>query len=211
MIDTMFAFVLRATESGTIGTRSESSDRQHERECEMGAFTGMKDAKRGFASNPLREGKYVVRIDGCEFFESRKGAEFWKNTLTILAVSDGDHKVGEVVNTFFKCGDGTEKQTFQSNLKSFIAGVMAAEDAEIDEASINEILGKDAAGQPCPNPLAGLVTVVTARKRASKSKRDDKGQPFEYTVYGWEPSLLNEEIKDAIGEEAVARFFPNGL
>lgn len=176
----------------------------------MGAFSGLKDAKRGFNSNPMREGEYVVRIDACEFFEckTRSGgdAEMWKNTLTILAVNRGDdpHRVGEIVHTFFKCGDGTPKETFQANLKGFIAGVMDQSDEAVDENAASEVLGKN-------NPLCGLVTVVKASTRASKKKRDEKNNPFTYMVYSWSPTLSKDAIVEAIGEEGVRTHFPNGL
>lgn len=168
----------------------------------MGAFSGLKDAKRGFASNPLRPGKYVCRIDGCDFFDTEQNGEMWKNTLTILAVEDGDHKVGETVNTFFRVGAG--KKTFQSNLKAFLAGVLDVDDEVIDEPQAMQATKED-------SPMKGLVTVVTARQRTSKDKKDEKtGEPVQYTVYSWTPSLDDDGIIAAIGEEAYATFFPNG-
>lgn len=172
----------------------------------MGAFTGLRDAKRGFASNPLQPGKVVVRIDRCEMFDSDKG-EFWKNTLTVLAVSDGPHKVGEVVHTFFKYTNTAEmREVFQRNLKAFIANVLDVDDELVDESVAKKILDE---GEK--SDMIGLVTVVTARSRTSKKSKDEKtGEPFEYTVYSWEPSLDEAAIKDAIGEAAYKQFFPNG-
>lgn len=168
----------------------------------MGAFTGLKDAKRGFSSNPLRPGRYLVRIDECSHFDTEQKGEMWKNTLTILAVEEGDHKVGEQVHTFFKVSAG--KQVFQRNLKAFIATVLDVDDSEIGETEAKEISGEE-------QRMAGLVTLVTARKQASKEGKDEKGNPRVYTVYSWAPSLTNQEITEAIGEDGVARFFPNGL
>lgn len=172
----------------------------------MGAFAGMKDAKRGFDKNPLRPGRYVVRIDSCEFFEfvDRKGkdSEAWKNTLTILAVEEGDHRVGEIVHTYFGMAGG--KKTFQMNLKSFLAGVLDVPDEAIDEAAATAACSED-------SQMKGLVTVVTGRGRRSKSTIDEKtGEPVEYTVYSWSPCMNDDEIIAAIGEEAFNTFFPNG-
>jgi len=170
----------------------------------MGAFSGLKDAKRGFQSNPLQPGKYVCRIDACDFFETDNSGEMWKNTLTVLAVEDGPHKAGEVVHTFFKVGTGAAgKTTFQSNLKAFMVGVLACDDDDIGEAEAKQATAEN-------SPMKGLVTIVTARQRQSKDKKDDEGLPRKYTVYSWSPSLTNEEIVAAIGEEAFATFFPNG-
>ncbi len=167
----------------------------------MGAFTGLKDAKRGFQSNPLKAGKYVCRIDACDFFDTEQAGEMWKNTLTILAVEEGEHKVGEIVNTFFRVGAG--KSTFQSNLKAFLAGVLDVDDEAIDEASAMKATEEN-------SPMRGLVTIVTARQRTSKKKVDDKtGEPVEYTVYSWSACLNDAEIVAAIGDEAYAQFFPN--
>lgn len=168
----------------------------------MGAFSGLKDAKRGFSSNPLRPGRYLARIDECAHFDTEQKGEMWKNTLTILAVEEGDHKVGEQVHTFFKLSAG--KQVFQRNLKAFIATVLDVDDEEIGEDEAKQISGEE-------QRMAGLVTVVTARKQTSKDGKDDDGKPRQYTVYSWSASLTNAEVAEAIGEEGVARFFPNGL
>jgi hypothetical protein len=168
----------------------------------MGAFSGLRDAARGFSSNPLRAGRYVARIDSCDSFEAEQKGLMWKNTLTILAVEDGDHKVGEQVHVFFKRGQ--YPKVFLQNIKSFIAGVLDVADDEVGEEEAETVLSDE-------NPLEGLVTVVTGRQQASKSSRDDDGNPFMYTVYGWSASLDADEIAEAIGEQGVERFFPNGL
>jgi hypothetical protein len=171
----------------------------------MGAFSGLRDAARGFSSNPLRTGRYVARIDSCDSFEAEQKGLMWKNTLTILAVEDGGeqpHKVGEQVHVFFKRGQ--YPKVFLQNIKSFMAGVLDVADEEIGEEEADAALSDD-------SPMIGLVTVVTGRQQASKSSRDDDGNPFKYTVYSWSPSLTDEEILEAIGQEGVERFFPNGL
>jgi len=168
----------------------------------MGAFSGLRDAARGFSSNPLRAGRYVARIDSCDSFEAEQKGLMWKNTLTILAVEDGDHKVGEQVHVFFKRGQ--YPKVFLQNIKSFIAGVLDVADDEVGEEEAEQVLSDE-------NPVEGLVTVVTGRQQASKSSRDDDGNPFKYTVYSWGASLDDDEIVEAIGEEGVERFFPNGL
>lgn len=173
----------------------------------MGAFSGLKDASRGFSSNPIRAGRYAVRIDGCDFFEARAG-EKWKNTLTVLAVEDGGekpHKVGETVHTFFNCKAGKEgKEIFQRNLKSFMAGVLDVGDEEIGEDEATVASSDD-------SPLKGLVTIVTVRMQASKDKVDEQGNPRMYPVYGWDASLEPEQIEELLGEEGMAKFFPNGF
>jgi len=168
----------------------------------MGAFSGLRDAARGFSSNPLRAGRYVARIDSCDSFEAEQKGLMWKNTLTIMAVEDGDHKVGEQVHVFFKRGQ--YPKVFLQNIKSFIAGVLDVADDEVGEEEAETVLSDE-------NPLEGLVTVVTGRQQASKSSRDDNGNPFKYTVYSWGASLSEDEIAEAIGEDGVSRFFPNGL
>lgn len=168
----------------------------------MGAFSGLRDAARGFTSNPLRPGRYVARIDSCDSFEAEQKGLMWKNTLTILAVEDGDHKVGEQVHIFYKRGQ--YPKVFLQNIKSFIAGVLDVGDDEVGEEEAETVLSDE-------NPLEGLVTVVTGRQQASRSNRDEDGNPFKYTVYGYSASLSPGEIGEAIGEGGVERFFPNGL
>jgi len=175
----------------------------------MGAFSGLKDASRAYQSNALQAGKYVTRIDECAFFDSAKG-EMWKNTLTILAIdaSTGptQHKVGEVVNTFFKVQTGAGgRNTFQGNLKGFLAGVLGVEDSAIGEAE---------AAQACSDqsPMKGLVTVVTARRVVSQKTKDAvTGQPVSYVVYSWSQLLDSAQITAALPAEDLKRFFPNGL
>ncbi len=168
----------------------------------MGVFSGLRDAARGFSSNPIRKGRYVARIDACDSFEAETKGLMWKNTLTILAVEEGDHKVGEQVHVFYS--KGQYPKLFLQNIKTFMAGVLDVADDEIGEEEAETALSDD-------SPMVGLVTVVTAREQASKTKKDDDGNPRKYVVTSWQPSLDDEEILEAIGEEGVTRFFPNGL
>jgi len=169
----------------------------------MGAFAGMNDATRGYVSNYLRPGRYVARIDECASFEKEGVGRMWKTSLTILAVEDGDHKVGEQVQTFFKL-DPRYPKMFYGKIMGFIAGVLNVSDDEIGEEETEAVLGEN-------NPLEGLVTVVTAVASASKKSKNEDGTPKMFTNYSWSASLDDDEIADAIGEEGIARFFPNGL
>ena len=172
------------------------------------AFAGMKDATRGYASNFVLPGRYLVQIVGCDFFETRKG-ESWKNTLTVLAVEEGDHKPGETVHTFWRLKPGTEGKTvFQSNVKAFVAGVMDVPDEAVDEEAINMILNP-AKGES--NPLEGHVTLLTVSQRDHKTATDSDGKPVKYAVYSWSAAYSNAEIRDALNDDALARFFPSGL
>ncbi len=175
----------------------------------MGAFAGMNDATRGYASNYMlpasdeRPGKYVVRIDGSTSFTKEGVGEMWKNDLTILAVEEGPHKVGEQVQTFFKKDERYPKM-FYGKIMGFIAGVTGVTDAEVDENDTEEVLSDK-------NPLAGLVTVVTATASPSKKQKNPDGTPKMFTNYSWNTSLDDEEIEAAIGPEGMARFYPDGL
>ena len=173
----------------------------------MGIFAGMQGATRGFASNKLTEGDYVARVDKCDLFKTDISGNCFKITLTILAVSDGPHKAGEVVTVNFGDKRITEKQ-WLGNIKSFIAGVMNVEDSKVGEAETMRTLDPSQDGQAVMN---GTVCRVKAFQRASKSARDKNGEPFDYSVYTWSPSLTDEEILQIIGEEGIKRFFPNGL
>ncbi len=173
----------------------------------MGAFDNFGKATRGFQSNPMKEGAYVVRIDECAFFPGRMG-DIWKNTLTVLAVDragEDGHSVGETINTFFTCKAGTEgRDMFQRKLKAFLAGVLDCED---------EAIGKEEAEQASSeeSPMVGLVTKVTMRLQASKSSVDDDGNPVKYPVYSWEPSYDGDAVEALLGEEGMEKFFPNGF
>lgn len=180
----------------------------------MGIFSGMKGAARGFASNKLTEGDYIARIDKCDLFKTDISGNCYKITLTILAVLDGPHRIGEAVTVNFPDKRVTEKQ-WLGNIKGFIAGVMNVADEAIgnDEtyqtlAEFRDDSGKMVQGE---NVLGGTVCRVKAIQRSSKSSKNDNGDPFSYSVYSWFPALTEAEIKQAIGEEGVKRFFPNGL
>jgi len=81
---------------------------------------------------------------------------------------------------------------------------MGVDDELVDEAVTMQCLD--------PNQtLAGTVCRVKAVARASKKSRDDKGNPFEYVMYTWYTALDTDEIKKTLGDERVAKFFPNGL
>jgi len=181
----------------------------------MGLFSGMKDAQRGFASNKLTEGDYIVRIDKCDLFRTDISGNCFKITLTILAVSDGPHKVGEVATVNFGDKRITQKQ-WLGNIKGFIANVMNVADEAVGEKetlqTCDSFLNDAGQIQKGENVLGGTVCRVKAIVRASKSARDPKtGEAFDYSVYVWSPSLTNEEIVQAIGAEGVKRFFPSGL
>lgn len=173
----------------------------------MGIFAGMAGATRGFASNKLTVGDYVVRIDKCDLFKTDISGNCYKITLSILAALDGPHKAGEVVTVTFGDKRITEKQ-WLGNIKGFIAGVMNVDDSQIGEAETMQTLDAPQGN----GVMNGTVCRVRALERPSKSARDQKtGEAFSYSVYSWFPALTNEEIVQAIGEEGVKRFFPNGL
>ena len=169
----------------------------------MGAFTGMDTATRGFQSNPLKPGRYIVRIDECAFFDTQNDGEMWKNSHTVIAVEDGEQGVGELTHTFFRMKPG--KQIFQSNVTGFIAGILGCNDDEVDEAASLRVVDEKA------QPFAGYVVPVTAVQRVSKTKKTESGSAVTYTTYTWGRRMTNEEILVAIGPEGVERFFPNGL
>lgn len=169
----------------------------------MGMFDGIKGAKRGYEKNKLVEGDYIVRIDRCDAFKAEQAGNCYKVTLTILAVNDGRHKEGEVTHVVFSNKGSTDKQWY-GNIKSFIGGVLGVSDEQIDESSVGRTVDEK------EQVMAGRVCRVAAHIRASK-KRDDKGNPFEYSTYSWGAQLPSPEIAKALGEERVKKFFPNGL
>jgi hypothetical protein len=172
----------------------------------MGTFSGMKDAKRGYTSNRLTEGDYVVRVDRCDHFEAEAAGEGFKITLTVLAADGGKHKEGEAVTAtyFLRQGSKGGKKQWFGNIKSFIAVVMNVEDERIDEAAVVRTLDPEQA-------LAGTVCRVKSIARMSKTTKDEQGNPNEFYVYSWTPAMENEEIRQTLGAERVARFFPSGL
>ena len=195
------AKVARSTTTTTITTTITTKT------TTMGFFSGMNDATRGFSSNLLGAGRYVARIDDATTFEKEGKGRMWKTTLTILAIESqpegSSYKPGDEVHIFYKYDPRFPKMFF-GKIMSFIAGVMDVPDEAIGEAETNEVLSDD-------NPMRGMVTVVTARDKVSTNSRDDRGEPKVFTEYTFSPRLSDEQIVAAIGEEAVARYFPNGL
>lgn len=166
----------------------------------MSRFAGLNGAKRGFSSNALTEGEYVIRIDKCDFFPTEMYGDTWKNTLTVLGVVRGSHAVGEEVNTSFRA----RNKSFASNLCGFLAGVTGSSDEDITDASGEEALAEN-------SPINGLVCVVKARKRTHKSATNEDGSPVTYHVYEWERAMSPDQIKDMLPDEVIAKYFPNGL
>ena len=172
----------------------------------MSTFAGMKDAKRGYTSNRLEEGDYIARVDRCDHFEAEAAGEGFKITLTLLGAERSKHKEGEAatVTYFLKPGAlGGKKQWF-GNIKSFIAVVMGVDDEVIDEAAVVRTLDPEQA-------LAGTVCRVRSNQRLSKTSKRDDGSPHEFYVYTWTQAMEPAEIVQTIGQERIARFFPNGL
>lgn len=167
----------------------------------MGTFSGMAGAKRGFVSNPLKDGDYVVRIDKCSHFEAKQTGEKFKVDVTILAVNRGSMKEGEVASVTYSKQHGLD--LFLGNIKGFIAGVMNVPDDAVGENETLQCLEPQ-------NILAGTVARVRADARASK-KKDERGENFSYQVYTWHPSLDKAEIEKALGPDRVKKHFPNGL
>ena len=182
----------------------------------MGTFSGMKDAKRGYTSNRLTEGDYIVRVDRCDHFVADTAGEGYKITLSILGVNGGSHKEGEVATAtyFLRPGAKGGKKQWFGNIKSFIAVVMGVDDEVIDEAAVLRTCAefqdgsKTVAGE---NKLGGTVCRVRSSQRLSKSTKRDDGTPQEFYVYTWSPAMEDEEIVQTLGEERLKRFFPNGL
>lgn len=174
----------------------------------MGRFAGLDEATRGFNSNPLKQGEFIVRIEGCYYFKSDTKGVMWKNDLTILAVIDGEHRVGEEVQTFFKRGDTAIKEKmFQQNLKGFLAGVTGAADEDCGDDDAELACAEDQS----QNPLRGYVCRVIGHPRPHKTQKNDDGTPVVYTTYTWHKAMTPDEIREVLDAETIARFFPNGL
>jgi len=169
----------------------------------MGAFEGMTEAKRGYNSNAYTEGDCIARIDRCDHFEAKQTGEKYKVTLTILAVNEGPHKVGEVVTATFSKNHGAD--IYNGNIKGFIAGVLGVEDPQVGPEETLQTLDPE-------QILRGEVCRCRAARRLSKkSVNVTTKEPNQYSVYTWYPRMEKPEILAAIGEEGVKRFFPNGL
>lgn len=167
----------------------------------MGIFSGMESASRGYTSNFVQPGRYIARIDDVTCFEKAGVGTMWKNTLTVLSVEAGDegsNAVGEQVQVYFKF-DQRWPNMFLGKVKSFIAGVLGVSDDQVGEAEAEEASGEN-------SPLVGLVTTLSAV--ATQSKRQPEKT---FTNYSWGRNLSADEIRGALSEEAVSRFFPNGL
>lgn len=172
----------------------------------MGIFSGMESASRGYTSNFVQPGRYIARIDDVTCFEKPGVGTLWKNTLTVLSVEAGDeesNRVGEQVQVYFKF-DQRWPNMFLGKVKSFIAGVLGVSDDQVGEAEAEEASGEN-------SPLVGLVTTLSAVASPSKRSTNPDGSPKLFTNYSWGRNLSADEIRSALSEEAVNRFFPNGL
>ena len=181
----------------------------------MGILSGMKDAKRGFASNRLTEGDYIARIDRCDLFETDISGNCYKITMTILAAVNGPHKEGELVTHTISDKRASTKKQWLGNIKSFIGTVMVQPDEKIGEPetlrTLFEVQNEKGELVPGENVLGGTVIRLRAVLRASKKSKDPQGNPYDFCVPTWAPALTNEEIAKVLKPEQIARHFPNGL
>ena len=104
-------------------------------------------------------------------------------------------------------GSGKIKQEiYQRNVKAFVAGVLDCADEEVDTEDLDVVL------DDATNPLKGYVCLLTVTMRQSRDKIDEKtGEKAWYPVLSWSAAYTPEEITEAIGEDGLTRFFPNGL
>lgn len=165
----------------------------------FGMFSGTGAASTG-SSNYLRAGDYVVRIDKCHTFESRKKNKLAAIDMTILHVlEEGNddskpHMVGEPVNWCVKFGS----DFFLPNLKQFCQAVLGMdssnEENEYDEA-LEEVFGAE-------NPLAGTCIQIQGIPQMSK-----EGNPYIKNVF--RKAFSFTEIAEILPADQISRFFPD--
>jgi len=176
----------------------------------MGRFSGMKNARRGFQSNAVRPGRYLVRIDEACAFNSPNKGEMVKMTLTVLLAEDGDHKQGEQVHVFHKRGStATELQVFLGNIKTTLCSIFDIDketEESMSEAEWEENAEKAFSEQnPQDSPLVGHVCLLTV------ALRDNRDKTGKYPTYSWSAYYEPKQIAEALSEEEIAKFFPNGF
>ena len=167
-------------------------------------FGGIGKANRGFQSNPVRESRCLVRIDGLNLFEAPKKGIMGKVTCTVLACEEGDHRVGEVVHAFYKRGDNSVRHDiWLGNVKSMLCQLLGIDKDAEEAMSAEEWADNAAVAFDEDSPLEGFVAVLTT------VIKDNQAGTGKYASYGWSEQFDDDAIRDALSEDEIARFFPN--
>lgn len=166
-------------------------------ELAKGLFGGIKDAKVGGDSDWERPGSYITRIDRVRLDKTRKGETGFyieKTVLHVLEDTEGrPHRVGEAITHAL----WVKHDSFLGNVKSFLAGVLEMNAADIVEDDVLLVIADD-------QPLAG--TVIETSNRTIRTLADN---PF--TKISYKGPVLASKLKTLLPQSVQDRFFPDGM
>ena len=133
----------------------------------MGVFDKIGDAKSSQDSNFIRPGDFDAKITECKVREKFNGDKMMLVNMTVTAVREGDHRVGEEITHFLK----QSQAPFLANVKQFISSTLQCDPDDVGAAEAERVTGEE-------NPLAGYEVRVKARIKPTQA-----GNPFTRVFY----------------------------
>jgi hypothetical protein len=127
----------------------------------MGLFSKIKEASVNQGGVYVLPGKYRVRVESCKIGETRKGEAFFVTDLKILESDNEERPVDSHMSYMVM----SSWDSFESNVKAFIMGVMGCEEEEVDEDMAENAIGEE-------QPLAGEIVKIEATNVKTKSGGD---------------------------------------
>ena len=129
------------------------------------AFDGIENAKTGFDSNFLREGRYRTVITAAKMTKKFNGDQFFaiEQKVTDVLEADGNnpHKVGEEVVHLIK----RSMPGFLGMVKQFCAAALGCDEDEITKDRVARIISDE-------QPLAGMPVEWRGRQVQTKAGKD---------------------------------------
>lgn len=174
-----------------------------------GMFAGMGNAKRSFGSNYINPGKYLMRVDACSAFVTRRKANSFKAEMTVLYHIDDNggaaNNLGEVVTWLAQ--DDPYPESFLPKCKQFVGVCTGATDEEINEECMNMVTGTEQA-------LAGYVIevhVLSVPKKTQPQGHPAGAPPVMTTKTLFRRAVSNAEVEKLMDPTWKAKLYPNGI
>lgn len=127
----------------------------------MGLFSKIKEASVNQGGVYILPGTYVAEVESCKIGETRKGEAFFVADLKVIESDNEERAEGSHMSYMVM----SSWDSFESNVKAFIMGVMGCEEEEVDEEMAENAISED-------QPLAGERVKIEATNVKTKSGGD---------------------------------------
>ena len=161
----------------------------------MGMFSGIEEAKASGNKLPFFEkGRYIVKIEEAEQFESQDGDQGVRMISLIQAVLvEGSKQSKGEKTVWLAMNSGKAKKFFLPNCKSLIATALKADTEEIDDEISDHFFGGT------DSIALGLYLEVNVVERLKQGKTGDN--PDDYYAMAYFERALDVETLQKFGIE----------